>query len=258
MKKYALIGAGLSHSVSDRYHNLMFSKEKIDAEYELMSISEDKLAETIALLREGKYFGYNVTMPYKIQVIPYLDEMSSEAIAIGSVNTIDVKNGKLIGYNTDYYGIIETFRYNKVDIKNVDCYILGTGGASLSAREAIKFLGGKPIFVSRNKKNKENTIDYSDLEKINKIKVLVNSTPVGMYPNIEESPVSEDIINKCEFVFDMIYNPKETKLLRNCKHGANGFMMFIAQGLKSEEIWQGRRLNIDLEEIYNEMNVEVK
>jgi shikimate dehydrogenase len=150
MKKYALIGEKLSHSHSPLLHSEIFKDLNIDATYELLEVKEDELSKVIDNLKKGIYSGYNVTIPYKKVIMKYLDVITDEAKAIGAVNTISYKDGKVIGYNTDYYGFKETVINNNIDVLNKDCYILGTGGASLAVEHVILDLGGKVIKVSRN------------------------------------------------------------------------------------------------------------
>ena len=244
MKKYALIGEKLGHSHSPLLHNEIFKDLGIEATYEKLEIGIDELEEAINLLRKGIYSGFNVTIPYKKEVIKYLDELSDEAKIIGAVNTIAYKHGKLIGYNTDYYGFKEEIIFNNIDVKNQDCYILGTGGASLALNKALIDLGANTYFVSRNKKD-NNVISYEEL--INKkIYLLVNSTPVGMYPNVDECPVDIDIIKNSKYVVDIIFNPKKTKLLEYANSNMNGLFMLVGQAIKAEEIWQEKKYDKDI------------
>ena len=244
MKKYALIGEKLSHSHSPLLHGEIFKDLNVLATYEKLEIGIDELEETINLLRKGIYSGFNVTIPYKKEVIKYLDELSDEAKIIGAVNTIAYKNGKLIGYNTDYYGFKEEVIFNNIDVKEKECYILGTGGASLALNQALIDLGAKCFYVSRNKKN-DNIISYDEL-KNKKPYLLVNSTPVGMYPNVDDCPVDKDIINNSKYVIDIIFNPKQTKLLEYANSNMNGLFMLVGQAIKAEEIWQNKKYDKDI------------
>lgn len=256
MKKYALIGTGLSHSYSTILHEMIYKKIGIEAKYDLVDVELADLEKTINLLKDGTYFGYNVTMPFKIEVMKYLDFISDEAKAIGSVNTIAVKDGLLYGYNTDYYGIIDTFKLANCSVKGKTVYILGTGGASLAAREAVLNMGGDYVFVSRNKENKQNTIDYSDLAKIDNIYAIINATPVGMYPNVTSSPIPDSI--KAYFVMDMIYRPDVTKLIQNRVNSKNGLIMFVGQGIVTESIWQNKTLDIKVTDLLEELKDVIK
>ncbi len=243
MKKYALLGEKLSHSHSPLIHGEIFKDMNVDATYEKIECSKDDLGRIINDLRLGKYHGYNVTIPYKIEIMKYLDEISDEAKAIGSVNTIAFKDNKVIGYNTDYYGFYDTIKHNNIDVKDKECYILGTGGASLALYKALLDLGGIVKYVSRNPKN-DKTISYDELENKNPY-LIVNATPVGMYPNIDESPISKEMASKAKYVLDIIFNPKQTLLLKYANSNINGFLMLVSQAVKAEEIWQDIKYDKD-------------
>lgn len=251
MKKYGLLGKKLGHSYSKIIHNLIYEQNNIDASYELIECDNHELKKYIDYLKVGKYSGYNFTIPYKIEIMKYLDEISDEARKIGSVNTICVKNGKTIGYNTDYYGFLLTL--DEYNINNInECYILGTGGASKAVYEALKSKGGKPIYVSRNKDGKENVIDYNDLAKIPQIDLLVNTTPVGMYPNVNQMPIDIEVAKRVNRCIDIIFNPLKTMLLTNIKKSYNGLLMLVGQAIKAEEIWN-KGINSDYLWIYEKV-----
>ncbi len=245
--KYALLGEKLGHSFSPQVHNEIFKDLNIDATYELKEIKKEEIVDALNLLKKGIYNGYNVTIPYKKEVMKYLDVIDDKAKEIGAVNTIAYKDGKLIGYNTDYYGFKEEILYNKIDVSNKDCYILGTGGASLALNKALKDLGANVYFVSRNPIN-EFMISYEEL-KNKKPYLIVNSTPVGMYPNVDNCPIEEEIINNTKYVIDIIFNPLQTKLLKIAKSNMNGLFMLVGQAIKAEEIWQNRKYNESIENL---------
>ncbi len=237
MKKYALIGEKLSHSYSPLLHSEIFKDLNIDATYELLEVKEDELSKVIDNLKKGIYSGYNVTIPYKKVIMKYLDVITDEAKAIGAVNTISYKDGKVIGYNTDYYGFKETVIKNNIDVLNKDCYILGTGGASLAVNKALIDLGAKVKYVSRNQIGK-NIISYDDLYKIKNPYLVINTTPVGMYPNVSSSPLDSNYAKDIKYLIDIIFNPKKTKLMIDSNSNINGLLMLVGQAIKAEEIWQ--------------------
>ena len=247
MKNYALIGEHLGHSHSPQVHTAIFEAMNVEGNYTKIECSKDELKGLIDDLRNGKYFGFNVTIPYKLEIMKYLDEIDPKAKEIGAVNTVAIKNGKVIGYNTDYYGFKEELIYFGVECQNKNAYILGTGGASLAVSHSLKDLGANVTFVSRNPKN-SNTISYEELEKRD-IDVLVNATPVGMFPNVDESPVNEKIAKKAKYVLDLIFNPEITKILSYANSKMNGFYMLVGQAIKSEEIWQDKKCRQDIEVI---------
>ena len=253
--KYALLGEKLGHSFSPIIHKEIFNDFNIDAEYELKEIKKEEIKETLDLLKKGIYKGFNVTIPYKKEVMQYLDFITPEAMAIGAVNTIAYKDGKLIGYNTDYYGFKEEVLFNKIDVKNKECYILGTGGASLALNKALKDLGGIVYFVSREPKN-DNTISYSEL-KNKKPYLIVNSTPVGMYPYVDASPLDKEVTLKANYVMDIIFNPLQTKLLKDANSFMNGLFMLVGQAIKAEEIWQDKKYELSIEKLLKRIEMKL-
>ena len=228
--KYGLLGEKLSHSYSPIVHKFVFEQLHIDATYELLECDVEGLKYYIDELRKGNYNGFNVTIPYKKTIMSLLDEIDDKALKIGSVNTVYVKDNKVIGTNTDYDGFLKTLKYYNVEVLNKSCYVLGTGGASLAISAVLKDLGGNVTFVSRNPK--ENIISYNELENKD-IDILVNTTPVGMYPNIDQCPVSLNVINNSKVVMDIIFNPKITKLLEYAKSNINGLYMLVLQAIKA-------------------------
>ena len=246
MKTFALLGEHLQHSYSPIIQKELFRLKGLDYDYKLLEIKEDEIEHTLSLLKEGVYSGFNVTIPYKKEVMKYLDIISDEAKTIGAVNTIKCVDGKLIGYNTDYFGFIEELKYYGINVENKKCYVLGTGGASLAVNKALKDLGADTISVSRNKKS--NTITYSEL-KIESNDIIVNTTPVGMYPNIDNSPLDSATSKLALAVIDIIFNPSVTKLMSYNKNSYNGIMMLIGQAKKAQDIWLGEEVDVD----YNSM-----
>ena len=192
------------------------------------------------------YCGYNVTIPYKEKVIPYLDKLSPAAEAIGAVNTIYVKDGLLIGDNTDYLGFLDELDFLGIDIKDKDVYVLGSGGASKAICYAISKKNGNPIVVSRDK-NKG--ICYEQLNNVDSIDLIVNTTPVGMYPNVNELVLPKEVIEKSLCTIDLICNPKETLFLKYSKNGYNGIYMLIFQAIHAEKLWN-KNITFNFNEIY--------
>lgn len=249
--KFALLGEKLGHSYSKLIHERIYYYAGVDATYDLYELAKEEIPLALDKLKKGIYSGYNVTIPYKKEVMKYLDIIDSKALDIGSVNTISYVDGKLIGYNTDYYGFIDELKYYNINPLNKNCYILGTGGASLALNKALEDMGGNVTFVSRTKDNKDKTIDYNDLEKLTNIDILVNSTPIGMFPNVTNSPIRNDL--KITTVVDIIFNPKITKLLSDYNSVYNGLMMLVSQALKADEIWLNKKLDIDLSKLLKEV-----
>lgn len=255
MKKYGLIGEKLGHSYSKIIHEKFFELTGEEATYELLPIPKDSFDEGIRAIINGGYTGINVTIPYKLDVMKYVDVISDEAKKIGAVNTISFNDGLISAYNTDYYGIMHTFEKFSVDIKDKDIVILGTGGASRAVIAAVTDMGAKEIkMVSREKK------DFCGLEVITynddiSGDVIINCTPVGMYPNVDATPLNEIKFNA---VVDLIYNPTETKLMKIAASqgikAVNGLYMLVSQAMYSEGIWHGQKSIGDLtDKIYGGM-----
>lgn len=246
MRVFGLIGYPLSHSFSVKYFAEKFNKENITncvyQNFEIPTI--DDFPQIIS--NNPNLFGLNVTIPYKEKVIPFLDELSLEAKIIGAVNTIQIirNNGKikLVGHNTDCYGFHQSLK-PLLQANHHKALILGTGGAAKAVEYVLKNLGLEVLYVSRNPE-KNNELNYADLEGdvFKKFKVIVNSTPLGMYPNINDCPdLPYELIEKDNLLYDLIYNPAETKFMREgAKKGAavqNGLSMLQLQAEKAWEIW---------------------
>ncbi len=244
MDKYGLIGYPLGHSFSISYFNQKFADENIDAVYENYEIpSIDLLAEVLDSNPELK--GLNVTIPYKQKVIPFLDNISPEARAIGAVNVIKVihegKNIKLKGYNSDVIGFTQSIE-PMLERHHKKALILGTGGASKAIDYGLKSLGLETVFVSRYER--PNTIQYQRIthEVIKEYNVIVNCTPMGMFPKTDECPLLPyEAMDSHTILYDLIYNPDETLFMkRGAEYGANvknGLEMLLLQAFASWDFW---------------------
>jgi shikimate dehydrogenase len=243
MKKLGLLGKNISYSFSRSYFKEKFKKEGItDITYENFDIENIDLFPSL-IKNTSKLKGLNVTIPYKEKVIPYLDKLNKKAKAIGAVNTIRItKKGKLIGYNTDYYGFKNSIKpFLKAHHKKA--LILGTGGASKAIAFSLTEMGISYEYVSR-KLSKKATLSYDTLteEDIKNHQIIINCTPLGTFPNIEDCPnIPFNTINDSHILFDLIYNPEETTFLkRGKKNGAtiiNGLNMLKLQAEKAWSIW---------------------
>ena len=248
MDKYGLIGYPLGHSFSISYFNEKFANENIDAKYINFEIpSIDNLPEVLASNPELK--GLNVTIPYKQQVIGYLDTLSPEAKTIGAVNVIRVshKGNKTIlkGFNSDVIGFTKSIEPMLTPLHR-KALILGTGGASRAIDFGLKSLGLETLFVSRTHHD-ERTITYDEVEAetVRQYNVIVNCTPCGMYPKTETCPdLPYAAMNEDNILYDLIYNPDETLFMkRGAEHGANtknGLEMLLLQAFSSWEFWHGK------------------
>lgn len=253
--KFGLLGKHLSHSYSPLLHKKLFELKNIDASYELIETDEANLNNYIVKLKNGEYNGFNVTIPYKKDIMKYLDVIDDVAKEIGAVNTVYLKDGLVHGTNTDYFGFLNELKYYNINLENRECLVLGTGGASLAITKAINTLKGHPIYVSRNPKGLE--LGYSDLDNRD-IDVVVNTTPVGMFPNIDNSPLKEEVAKKAQVIVDIIFNPSKTMLMSYNENSYNGLMMLVMQGAKSEDIWLGKEYNIDYNKLYLDIEKEIK
>ena len=243
MRRFGLIGKNISYSFSRTHFAKKFKKEGIiDCQYDNFDLQD--ISEFPGIIENTKgLIGLNVTIPYKESVIPYLDKLNKKAKAIGAVNTIKVsKKGKLVGYNTDYYGFkksIEPF----ISAHHKKALILGTGGASKGIAYALNALNISVKFVSRNPSSKkEYSYDNLTKEIITDYSIIINCTPLGTYPNVKECPnIPYAFITSKHLLFDLIYNPTETEFLNKGKdQGAttcNGSKMLHFQAEKAWEIW---------------------
>jgi shikimate dehydrogenase len=246
MRLFGLIGYPLSHSFSKKYFSDKFRNENIqDCEY--LNFPIETIKELPSLISQNKDLtGLNVTIPYKEQVIEYLDKTDETAREIGAVNTIKINRLKdktiLTGYNTDVYGFYSSIvpRLEKVHKKAL---ILGTGGASKAIAHVFNQLGIEYIFVSRNPR-KDNHISYNDLTEdlINNFKIIVNTSPLGTYPDIDKCPdIPYEYISGDHLLYDLVYNPEMSKFLEKGSEKdakiINGLLMLHLQAEKAWEIW---------------------
>ena len=232
--KCGLLGRKLGHSYSPQIHGLLG-----DYSYALFEKEPEDIG---AFLKNGDWSGINVTVPYKKDVIPYLDELSPVAQRLGAVNTIVRRNGRLIGHNTDYFGFLTMVRNSGLDIARKKVLVLGSGGASNTAAAVLRQLGGHVVVISRSGEN-----NYLNLDLHKDASVIVNTTPVGMYPHAGSSPVDLDRFPKLEGVLDVVYNPARTQLLLDAqKRGltaVNGLLMLVAQAKEAAEWFMGTQID---------------
>lgn len=260
-KKYAVIGHPIGHTMSPFIHKRLFELSGIDAEYSVIDVNPENIAEDYKNTL-SKLDGYNITIPHKQAIIPFLDSLDKKAMMYGSVNT--VKNGKENkGYTTDPDGFLEALRASGIPL-NGRVVILGTGGvARTMAFEAAKAGADLTVAVRREDilmvsqlageikiKIPHTSVSTCFIERISgKIDLLINATPVGMYPNVDNMPVTEDILNRCSAVFDAIYNPLETKLIQAAKakgiKALGGMSMLVWQAVVAHTIWDGSTYDTD-------------
>ncbi len=268
--KLGLLGEKLGHSLSPAIHDMALKALGVDGNYGLIEVPTQGLADFMQSFKDGAYDGINVTIPYKREVIQYLDALSDGAARIGAVNTILREGKTLKGFNTDYDGFGALLAANFIDTAGEDFVVLGAGGAANSVLTYLSdHAAGSITLVSRSPESAERgfsgksfavpfkTAGYVDLNLEGKI--LVNTTPVGMHPKEGVSPIPADALNGCKTLVDLIYNPAQTRLMQDAITkgipAVNGLYMLAAQAMKAEEIWQGRAMDGWLtRQIYNSLS----
>lgn len=234
--KCGLLGRKLGHSYSPQIHSHLGSYS-----YTLFEKEPEEIGD---FLRNEDFSGINVTVPYKKDVIPFLDELTPTARKMGAVNTIVRRDGKLIGHNTDYFGFLTMVRRSGLDVAGKKALVLGSGGASNTAVQVLQELGAKVVVISRSGEN-----NYSNLSVHEDASLIVNTTPVGMYPNVDASPLSLRNFPKLQGVLDVIYNPARTKLLQQAEDrgivAMNGLLMLVAQAKEAAEWFTDSTLSDD-------------
>lgn len=248
--KCGLLGRKLGHSYSPQIHShlgsysyALFEKEPEDLEI---------------FLKNGDFSGLNVTMPYKKDVLPYLDQLSPAAEKMGAVNTIVRRGERLIGHNTDYFGFQSMVERSCLAVKGKKCLVLGSGGASNTVVAVLREIGAQVIVVSRSGEN-----NYDNLHLHADASVIVNATPVGMYPNTGKAPVDISRFPKLEGVLDVVYNPARTQLLLDAESrgivAMNGLWMLVAQAKESAEWFtQSKISDIKIADIYRILRAQME
>lgn len=265
MKRCYLVGYPVEHSMSPAMHNAAFKALGLDAEYKLAPVEPGQLGAFIEKLREGSVLGANVTIPHKVEVMRHLDQVDETAHAIGAVNTVVNRDGRLTGYNTDATGGVKalTEEYGGLNGRNVT--ILGAGGASRAITYQISRVDCRVTVLNRSVEKARKLVDdlrptasaelrYGGLNQLPGVivgtDVLINTTPVGMSPKTSDSPVPEELLHDGLFVYDVIYNPIKTKLLKDAEaKGArtlSGVKMLVYQGAEAFRMWTGVEPPLDL------------
>ena len=264
---FGLLGEKLSHSISPAIHSLIFKELNIDGCYHLFEVEKENLRVAVGGLGALGAKGVNVTIPYKVPIMEYIDELSPEAQKIGSINTICFNGKKTIGYNTDYYGFGMALDKYEISITGKKAVILGYGGAAKGVAAYLIDNGVKDIIVaSRDIEGLNNIgivkdlnlIKYNEIINLNDCDIIINCTPCGMYPEISNSPLQREVIEKFSIAFDLIYNPKETLFLKHAKNAGlkavNGLYMLVGQAVASEKLWNGVEISREIiDKIYEEI-----
>jgi len=260
MKKFALTGYPLGHSMSPLIHKELFKICNTDATYELKEISPSDLEQGIGELKT--FSGFNVTIPHKTAVIPYLDKLSQRASLFGAVNTVDNRDGVLTGYNTDCFGFLKSLEMSGIMLGG-NVLLCGSGGVSrMFAFESVMAGADLTIAVRDADVEAANLIKQEIWDKLEKeisvitldevckgYDLMINATPVGMYPNVESSILSREQVHKCGAVFDAVYNPVQTKLLSFADEAgikySNGLPMLVWQAAVAQQIWFDTEFSMD-------------
>ncbi len=270
MYKFGLIGYPLSHSMSKVIQEAAFESIGVEGSYEIMETEQEDIISRLKYLRANGFQGFNVTIPLKVPIILFLSGVDNVANVVGSANTIKIlPDSQMYGYNTDVYGFVEAIPEDiRAQIENSEVAILGNGGAARAVGVGISILKAKKIdFYVRNIINASematalrenfpsvqmNCKRIEDLKDLSNYKMLINTTPIGMRSkSMGISPIDEDVIktmNKESVVYDIVYNPLKTELIRLAKkHGIktiHGLDMLIYQGAKAFEIWTGKKPDV--------------
>lgn len=249
---YGLLGEKLGHSFSPEIHSMLGNYG-----YRLFEVEKNELENFI---KHGDWDGINVTIPYKKEVMPYLDEISENAQKIGSVNTVVRRSdGTLFGDNTDYYGFLYTVKRSGINFDGKKVLVLGTGGASLAVKAVISDLGARKIIsISRNGEN-----NYQNIKNHADADIIVNTTPVGMYPKNLISPVKASDFTHLSAVFDIIYNPQKTQLILDAEKldipAFSGLSMLVAQAKRASEIFFDKEIDDSVtEKILKKVSTDMK
>lgn len=263
---YGLVGYPLTHSVSDVLHKLLFYIQNNKNTYSLFEVEKKYLSETLNVIRHTKN-GFNITIPYKTDVLDYLDYISPEAKLIGSVNTVKTKEGFLHGYNTDIDGIEYCFAKDEVIVNKKSALVIGCGGSALAAVYFLAKKGAKITVCARDMlkliafQKKLMEISKTDINIVSlknlsgNYDIVINCTPVGTSPNFDEMPVDPNKITNVEYFFDLIYNPRKTLLAKNFEKRnikcRDGMLMLVVQAAKAQQIWENVKFtDADIDKTY--------
>ena len=255
MKKFIVIGNPIKHSLSPILHNYWIKKNGINAIYDKQKLNEDELKQSILKIKEKKINGINVTVPFKKAIIPFLDELSIEAESTQSVNTIYLRNNKVIGHNTDIFGFEISIKKSKYNLIDKEVLILGAGGVVPSIIFALNKMKISKIKISNRTKDKAErlktifkNIEIIEWGEVPNFDIIINATSVGLKKE-DEINLDFSSTSKNKFFYDVIYNPSETNFLKIGKSlgnlTLNGKLMFIYQALSAFNIWHGLEPDVD-------------
>jgi shikimate dehydrogenase len=263
---FGLVGRTLSHSWSPQIHTAIMQRLGVEGRYELYPMEPEALGGFIESVGSaGGPCGVNVTIPYKQAVAGFLDSVSDEAAAIGAVNTVAFSGGRLAGYNTDYYGFRASLARQGAEVSGKPALILGSGGSAKTAAKVLRDMGASEIYIAsrspeiaRQTFAAEEVIGYDATDSLEGLGLLVNTTPAGMHGSPNSMPIPGNAVPRAGYVFDFIYNPMDTPLLKIAREQGsetqNGLYMLAAQAAAAQGIWQGVDIPAALiEDVYNEI-----
>lgn len=275
--RFAVLGQSLPHTWSPYIHNSLFDAAGLDAVYLPVTVSPERLGSVTDVFRSC-FSGFNVTIPYKEKILPFLDDVDEAARVCGAVNTVEIRNGRMIGHITDGLGMLRAIDEKGVETHQVDVLILGGGGAARVAGYAFLSRGGRVTFAVRDAQKGDalaHALAKTQQDGLRRLSVrpladcaeahdiLINCTPVGMHPHVDACPVSADVIARCEAVFDAVYNPRETRLLALAKQNGlpaiEGLGMLFYQAVEAQKFWFGDRVASKAEQsrIYSELQTRL-
>ena len=275
--RFAVLGQSLPHTWSPYIHNSLFDAAGLDAIYLPVTVPPECLGSVTDVFRSC-FSGFNITIPYKEKILPFLDDIDEAARVCGAVNTVEIRNGRMIGHITDGLGMLRAIEEKGVETHQADVLILGGGGAARVAGYAFLSRGGRVTFAVRDTQKGNalvHALAQTQQDGLHRLSVrpladcaeahdiLINCTPVGMYPHVDACPVSADAIARCRAVFDAVYNPRETRLLalarQNGLPAIEGLGMLFYQAVEAQKFWFGDRIASKAEQsrIYSELQTRL-
>lgn len=275
--RFAVLGQSLPHTWSPYIHNSLLDAAGLDAVYLPVTVPPERLGSVTDVFRSC-FSGFNVTIPYKEKILPFLDDIDEAAQVCGAVNTVEIRNGRMIGHITDGLGMLRAIEERGVETHQADVLILGGGGAARVAGYAFLSRGGRVTFAVRDAQKGDalaHALAQTQQDGLHRLSVrpladcaeahdiLINCTPVGMYPHVDACPVSADVIARCGTVFDAVYNPRETRLLtlarQNGLPAIEGLGMLFYQAVEAQKFWFGDRVASKAEQsrIYSELQTRL-
>ena len=275
--RFAVLGQSLPHTWSPYIYNSLFDAAGLDAIYLPVTVPPERLGSVTDVFRSC-FSGFNVTIPYKEKILPFLDDVDEAARVCGAVNTVEIRNGRMIGHITDGLGMLRAIEEKGVETHQADVLILGGGGAARVAGYAFLSRGGRVTFAVRDTQKGDalaHALAKTQQDGLRRLSVrpladcaeahdiLINCTPVGMYPHVDACPVSADVIARCRAVFDAVYNPRETRLLALARQNGlptiEGLGMLFYQAVEAQKFWFGDRVASKTEQsrIYSELQTRL-